>query len=130
MKREFIAVIIMFGLMSPALMASGAAPAKPAAANSAAPQSPPPNPSQSKGWTQAQSSAPQQDPVNKKSYERETRTRRHDGMSKKQKVFLVAVVGTSMSIGAIAGGGEGLAIGAIVGGWSAYVVHRLWDHIH
>jgi hypothetical protein len=41
-----------------------------------------------------------------------------------------AVAGTSLSIGALAGGGTGLAIGAIVGGWGAYAVHRLWRHLH
>ena len=44
--------------------------------------------------------------------------------------MMAAVAGTSMGIGAIAGGGVGLAIGAIVGGWSAYAVHRLWNHLH
>ncbi len=59
---------------------------------------------------------------------RETQQRRH-GISKGEKVFLVSVVGTSMGIGALAGGPKGLAIGAIVGGWGAYGAHRLWRWI-
>jgi hypothetical protein len=65
----------------------------------------------------------------RRSYERETRTRRHSGISKNEKIFMVAVAGTSMGIGALAGGGTGLAIGAIVGGWGAYASHRLWHWI-
>jgi hypothetical protein len=41
-------------------------------------------------------------------------------------VFMGAIAGTSMGIGAIAGGGTGLAIGALVGGWGAYAGHRFW----
>jgi hypothetical protein len=42
---------------------------------------------------------------------------------------MAAIAGTSMAIGALAGGGSGLAIGAIVGGWGAYAGHRLWKWI-
>ena len=56
--------------------------------------------------------------------------RRHHHISRGEVIMMAAVAGTSMSIGAIAGGGTGLAIGALVGGWSAYAVHRLWRHIH
>lgn len=125
MNRKFLAFVLTLSMLAMPLFALGAVPAKPAAANQSASQSP----AQAKGWTQVQSPAPQSDPVHNRSYERETRSRRHYGMSKKEKVFLVAVAGTSMSIGAIAGGAEGLAIGAIVGGWGAYAVHRLWNHI-
>ena len=64
-----------------------------------------------------------------RSYEKETRTRRRSHISKNEKIFLVAVAGTSMGIGALAAGGTGLAIGAIVGGWGAYASHRLWHWI-
>lgn len=61
------------------------------------------------------------------SYRREVSPRRHhSSISKQEKVFLVGVVGTSMGIGALAGGPKGLAIGAIVGGWGAYAAHRFW----
>ncbi len=62
-----------------------------------------------------------------RSYQHETRT--SQGISKKEKVFMVAIAGTCMAIGAIAGGGEGLAIGAIVGGWGAYLGHRVWKWV-
>ena len=65
----------------------------------------------------------------RRSYEREVNVKRHHGISKKEVIFLAAVAGTPMGIGAIAGGAHGLAIGAVVGGWSAYAVHRLWRHI-
>jgi len=42
---------------------------------------------------------------------------------------MAAIAGTSMGIGALAGGGRGLAIRAIVGGWGAYAGHRLWNWI-
>jgi hypothetical protein len=64
------------------------------------------------------------------SYRREVSTRRrHSSISKEEKIFLVAIAGTSMGIGALAGGPKGLAIGAIVGGWGAYAGHRLWHWI-
>jgi hypothetical protein len=39
---------------------------------------------------------------------------------------MTATVGSSMGIGALAGGGMGLAGGAVVGGWRAYATHKLW----
>jgi hypothetical protein len=44
-------------------------------------------------------------------------------------VLLAGIAGTSMGIGALAGGAKGLAIGAIVGGWGASAGHRLWSWI-
>jgi len=64
-----------------------------------------------------------------RSYARETH-RRRSGVSRNEAVFMGAVAGTSMGIGAIAGGGVGLAIGAIVGGWGAYASHRLWRYFN
>jgi len=65
----------------------------------------------------------------RRSYERET-GRRHHSISKKEVIFLGAIVGTSMGIGAIAGGAHGLAIGTIVGGWAAFGGHYLWNKLH
>jgi len=56
--------------------------------------------------------------------------RRRSRISKGEVVFMGAIAGTSMGIGAIAGGGVGLAIGAIVGGWGAYAGHRLWHYFN
>ena len=64
-----------------------------------------------------------------RAYARETH-RRHSGVSRNEAIFMGAVAGTSMGIGAIAGGGVGLAIGAIVGGWGAYASHRLWHYFN
>jgi outer membrane lipoprotein SlyB len=66
----------------------------------------------------------------RRSYEREVHPRRHRRVSKKEWAFMGAIAGTSMGIGAIAGGGTGLAIGAIVGGWGAYVGHRCWHWVN
>ena len=60
------------------------------------------------------------------SYQQGAHSRRHPKISKKEVAFMAAIAGTSMGIGALAGGGKGLAIGAIVGGWAAYAGHRLW----
>jgi len=65
----------------------------------------------------------------RRSYERETRPRRRSRISKKEVIVLAGIAGTSMGIGALAGGTKGLAIGAIVGGWGAYAAHRFWRWI-
>ncbi len=65
----------------------------------------------------------------RRSYEGETHRHRHSGISKKEVAFMAAIAGTSMGIGALAGGAKGLAIGAIVGGWGAYAGHRLWKRL-
>jgi len=86
----------------------------------------------------AQSSAQGQTPQSvrpqsskqRRSYEREVRPRhRSTRISKGEMAFMAGIAGTSMGIGAIAGGGVGLAIGAIVGGWGAYVGHRIWNYV-
>ena len=60
------------------------------------------------------------------SYQREARHRRLSRISKEEVVVMTAVAGSSMGIGALAGGGIGLAVGAIVGGWGAYATPKLW----
>src|SRR5271157_5648899 len=67
--------------------------------------------------------------ASRRSYARETRSHRHRHITKGEIAFMAAIAGTSMGIGALAGGGRGLAIGAIVGGWGAYAGHRLWNWI-
>ena len=69
-----------------------------------------------------------QSSASRRSYARETHQRRRH-ISKGEIAFMAAIAGTSMGIGALAGGGRGLAIGAIVGGWGAYAGHRLWKWI-
>ena len=66
-----------------------------------------------------------------RSYEREVHPRRHSRhISKGEIVFMAGIAGTSMGIGALAGGGPGLAVGAIVGGWGAYADHRIWHGVN
>ena len=67
--------------------------------------------------------------ASRRSYARETRSHHHHHITKGEIAFMAAIAGTSMGIGALAGGGRGLAIGAIVGGWGAYAGHRLWNRI-
>ena len=43
---------------------------------------------------------------------------------------MAGIAGTSMGIGAIAGGGTGLAIDAIVGGWGAFAGHKIWHWVN
>jgi hypothetical protein len=126
-KRILIAVLTL-GLVIPAFVIAKQRPADavknsnpPAAAQPSAPAAQPQEP---------QTEQPQpQTRAERRSYERETHPRRHHRISKKEWVFMGAVAGTSMGVGAIAGGAHGLAIGAIVGGWGAYAAHRMWHWI-
>ena len=72
---------------------------------------------------------PQRTTTQRRSYARET-GRRHHGISKKEWIFMGAIAGSSMGIGAIAAGAHGVAIGAIAGGWGAYVGHLFWKKLH
>jgi len=65
-----------------------------------------------------------------RSYEREVHPRHRRHVSKGEIVFMGGIAGTSMAIGALAGGPTGLAIGAIVGGWGAYAGHRIWHWVN
>lgn len=73
---------------------------------------------------------PEPSTAERRAYHREAYDRHHHRISKKQWIFLGAVAGTPMAIGALAGGGEGLAVGAIVGGWAAFVAHKFWHKLH
>ncbi len=79
--------------------------------------------------TQSEQPSQNQSAARRRSYEREVGRRHSSGISKKEMLFLAGIAGTSMGIGAIAGGAKGLAIGSIVGGWGAYAGHRLWKKI-
>ncbi len=130
MKQKTISAILTLALLVPELvMAQGTGPVttvrpQPPASTSTVAQTTE-SPQSVRPQPQSQRRSYQQ----RRSYERETRGRRRRGISKEEKIFLVAVAGSSMGIGALAGGPEGLAIGAIVGGWSAYAAHRLWGWI-
>ena len=127
MKQKAICAILLLTMLAPEfLMAQAgtqqvatARPQPPATAAAAPAPSPPQN----------TPSARPQPASRRRSYERETQARRHPRISKKEVIFLAGIAGTSMGIGALAGGAKGLAIGAIVGGWGAYAAHRFWRWI-
>jgi len=88
------------------------------------------SPAQSSAQSQPVESVRPQSTAQRQSYEREVRPRhRSRKITKGEIAFMAGIAGTSMGIGAIAGGAEGLAIGAIVGGWGAYVGHRIWHWV-
>lgn len=129
MTKKFLIAVLTLGLVMPEIFIAQQRPTRavnpsnsPAAAQPSAPAA---------QDTQTPQTERPQAPTNaqRRSYERETRGRRHHGISKKEWVFMGAVAGTSMGIGALAGGAHGLAIGAIVGGWGAYAAHRMWHWI-
>ncbi len=126
MKQKLISVALAVAMAMPGLLWAQSQTRQVASARPQA--AAPPAAVQSDNSSQTQSARPQPR-ARRRSYERETHTRRHSGISKEEKVFLVAVAGSSMGIGAIAGGGTGLAIGAIVGGWGAYAAHKMWHWI-
>lgn len=95
---------------------AGDRPVYPAAAGAA----------QTPGNPQVPRGEPPQPPRDRRSYERETNSRRRSRISKQEVAFMKAIAGTCMGVGAIAGGAKGLAIGSIVGGWGACAAHRLW----
>jgi hypothetical protein len=119
MKRLLTWILTLSLLLSVAAL--GATPTGPSAGSSVAASAPPQNSTSSE---QPKSERPQPSTRQQRSYQRETRN--HSRISKKEWLFLGAVAGTSMSIGAIAAGGKGLAIGTLVGGWAAYGAHRVW----
>ncbi len=125
MKRIIVA-LMAFSLVLPTFSFADPLPAREAGSSQQAASSSSTQPTSSE--PRAPLSQRQQTRRNR-SYARETRAQRHTGISKGEKVFLVSIVGTSMGIGALAGGPKGLAIGAIVGGWGAYAGHRLWHWI-
>ncbi len=122
MKRVLTWILTLSLLLSVAAL--GATPTGPDASSSVV-ASAPPLPQDSASSQQPKSERPQPSPRQQRSYQRETGNHNHR-ISKKEWVFLGAVAGTSMGIGAIAAGGKGVAIGALVGGWAAYGAHRVW----
>lgn len=131
MSQKLFAVILTLGLILPEIILAQQKPAKKTVQS----QEDPPaaaQPSQPAAQTETPQSVRPQAPTTaeRRSYEREVRGRRHHHrISKKEWIFLGAVAGTSMGIGALAGGAHGLAIGAIVGGWGAFAAHKFYHFI-
>jgi hypothetical protein len=129
MGRKFLVAILTLGLTAPGALLAQETKTRTPGIN---PPDPPAAAEPARPAAQAQTPQtvrPQPTEARQRSYEREVHPRRHRGISKKEWLFLGAVAGTSMGIGAIAGGAQGLAIGSIVGGWSAFVAHKFWHHI-
>lgn len=126
MQQKVVSAFLIMTLLLPEVMASQAGPRHVATATSPAP---PASAVPAQNSTQTPTSERPQSTSRRRSYERETHPRRRSGISKKEVAVLAGIAGTSMGIGALAGGAKGLAIGAIVGGWGAYAGHRLWRWI-
>ncbi len=126
MKRKLTAILTCLALMTPGFLPIGHQPSVALA------QTTPTQPTPAQNYSQDDSTPPPRhyrSTRERRSYERETRTRHHR-ITKQEVIFLAAVAGTPMGIGAIAGGARGLAIGSIVGGWGAFGAHYLWRHMH
>jgi hypothetical protein len=130
MTRKFLTSSLCLALLSSPLLAAtegGETSAKNSAAVVKTAQRPDATPQNQTSTSTTSTTRPTSS--TSRSYARETH-RRHPGVSRNEAIFMGAVAGTSMGIGAIAGGGVGLAIGAIVGGWGAYASHRLWHYFN
>lgn len=135
MKRRIFTAVLTFTLLFAGFLPAQSGNVQTAKANPPDPPAASPAPAPARPQAEAQSptpaaARPQPSATRRRAYEREVYGRRHTGISKEQWIFLGAVAGTPMAIGALAGGAHGLAIGAIVGGWGAYAAHRLWNKIH
>jgi hypothetical protein len=139
MKRKLIAATLALAMLpcgvllgqSGNVRIAKASPPDPPAAYP--PDPPAPSPARPQPQPQAQTpttTRPEPAPAERRAYNREVYGRRHHRISKQQWIFLGAVAGTPMAIGALAGGAEGRAVGAIVGGWGAFVAHKFWRHLH
>lgn len=132
MKRKMFAAILTLGLVLPEMSwaqqarntGNETAQIRPFNRTASAPAQP-------AGQAQAsQTERPQPTAAQRRSYQREVNPRRRrSGISKKEWLFMGAVAGTSMGIGALAAGAHGVAIGAIVGGWGAFAAHKLYHFV-
>jgi hypothetical protein len=127
MVKKFFAATLALSLVLPEVLLAQQATTPVAAANppAAATAAPP----QSSGESQNPQSVRPQSTSQQHAYQREVRPHHRQRISKGEVVFMAGIAGTSMGIGALAGGATGLAIGAIVGGWGAYLGHRIWNWV-
>ena len=128
MTRNLLIGTLCLMLLAPALLVAvepDGVPAKSPASSMSASNSPAAAPQDQQPATVRPNSTTEQ-----RSYEREVRPRHRRHISKGEVIFMAGIAGTSMGIGALAGGGTGLAIGAIVGGWGAYAGHRIWHWVN
>jgi CHASE1-domain containing sensor protein len=127
MTRSLLIVTLCVTLLAPALLVAESPDAGPAAKSSlVALASPAAAPQDQQPTTVRPNTAPP-----RQSYQQEAHPRRHSHhISKGEIIFMAGIAGTSMGIGALAGGGTGLAIGAIVGGWGAFAGHKIWHWVN
>src|SRR5690349_25178087 len=97
MKRKLVAMIICQAFMTPSVL--------PISQRMLAQDNPAQSAPQPAVAQEQAAPAPQyQSTRDRRSYERETRTRRHHKITKQEVIFLAAVAATPMGIGALAGG--------------------------
>jgi|SRR5208283_3455786 len=129
MKRSLLVGTLCLTLLAPTLLVAEG-PDEAVATNKPGSHSLASNPPAAAPQNQQSSTVRPNSTTRQRSYERETspRSRRH--ISKGEIIFMAGIAGTSMGIGALAGGGTGLAIGAIVGGWGAFAGHKIWHWVN
>jgi hypothetical protein len=128
MVKKFFTATLALSLILPEVLLAQQATARVAATNPPAVAAAASSPQSSADGQNPQSVRPQST-ARRRSYQREVQPRRRARISKSEVAFMAAIAGTSMGVGALAGGGTGLAIGAIVGGWGAYLGHRVWNWV-
>ena len=120
MKRKILVLVTILALMTPSVL--------PISQRMLAQDNPAPQPTVAQN--QAAPPPQYQSARERRSYERETTTRRHYHITKGEVLTLATVAAVPMGIGAVAAGGRGLAIGAIVAGPSTVAAHYIWKHFH
>lgn len=123
MKTKLLVLITCLALMTPSVLPISQ---RLVAQDNPAPSAPQPS------VAQDQSAPPPQyqSMRARRSYVRETSTRRHYHITKGEVLTLATVAAVPIGIGAVAAGGRGLAIGAIVAGPSTVAAHYIWKHFH
>ncbi|HEV2351384.1 MAG TPA: hypothetical protein VG028_16230 [Terriglobia bacterium] len=123
MKRKLLVLISCIALMTPSVLPISQ---RMLAQDNPAQSAPQPSVAQD----QAAPPPQYQSARERRSYVRETRTRRHYHITKGEVLTLATVAAVPMGIGAVAAGGRGLAIGAIIAGPSTIAAHYIWKHFH
>jgi hypothetical protein len=129
MVRKVLGALVILSLLAPEVMVAqdSRRPRLGANASASAPaRAEVPGPATTQ---QAEAQRPQP-PPRTRSYRREVNRHQRRRISKGEIVFMAAIAGTSVGIGALAAGAKGVAIGGIVGGWGAYLGHKAWHWIH
>jgi hypothetical protein len=127
MKLKLTAFLICLALMTPVFLPSGVQSQQAMAQTTPTQANPPQAVNQGQPVPQRHY---YQSSRERRSYERETRSRRHYRVTKGEVLTLATVAAMPMGIGAIAAGGRVLAIGAVIAGPSTVAAHYIWKHFH